>query len=180
LIQEQIMKRFAALCLVAPMLFLAGCDSTDSPTASTIDSTRYTFTAQLSPANEVPPVTNAESGGSGNVTITLIVAKDSNGNPSSASIDFDASFSGFPAGTTLTGAHIHPGAAGTTGGILVSTAIAAGEVTMPAGSGTLSKKSLTLTVEQANGLIANPAGFYFNIHTALNPGGAARGQLKAS
>jgi hypothetical protein len=34
-----------------------------------------------------------------------------------------------------------------------------------------------VTLDQAAGIIANPAGFYFNVHTALNPGGAVRGQL---
>ena len=26
-------------------------------------------------------------------------------------------------------------------------------------------------------IIANPASFYFNVHSTLNPGGVARGQL---
>jgi hypothetical protein len=30
-----------------------------------------------------------------------------------------------------------------------------------------------------NAIVANPAGFYFNVHTTLNPGGAVRGQLSA-
>jgi hypothetical protein len=29
----------------------------------------------------------------------------------------------------------------------------------------------------AQTIINNPAGYYFNIHTAANPGGVARGQL---
>jgi hypothetical protein len=36
---------------------------------------------------------------------------------------------------------------------------------------------VTLTVDQANAIMANPAGFYLNIHTAGNPNGVARGQL---
>ncbi len=34
-----------------------------------------------------------------------------------------------------------------------------------------------ITVEQAQNLVNNPAGFYFNVHTQLNGGGAIRGQL---
>jgi hypothetical protein len=30
-----------------------------------------------------------------------------------------------------------------------------------------------------NSIVANPAGFYFNVHTTLNPGGVVRGQLVA-
>jgi hypothetical protein len=29
----------------------------------------------------------------------------------------------------------------------------------------------------AQAIINNPAGYYFNVHTALTPGGAIRGQL---
>ena len=29
----------------------------------------------------------------------------------------------------------------------------------------------------AQQIIDNPNGYYFNVHTTLNPGGAARGQL---
>jgi hypothetical protein len=28
-----------------------------------------------------------------------------------------------------------------------------------------------------NAIINNPSGFYFNVHSTLNPGGVARGQL---
>jgi hypothetical protein len=34
-----------------------------------------------------------------------------------------------------------------------------------------------VAVTQADGLLANPSAFYFNIHTAANTGGVARGQL---
>jgi len=174
------MMRSLALVFGAAVL-LAGCSSSVTPTASTANTQKFTFTAQLSPANEVPtPVVGAEVNGSGSVTVVMFIAKDANGNSTSASIDFDATFSGFPPGTALTAAHIHPGAAGQSGNPLVSTTIASGEVTMPNGSGTLSKKALNVSVDNANAIVANPSGFYFNIHTATNPGGAARGQLKAS
>jgi hypothetical protein len=173
------MKRLALL-LAIPALFLAGCSKDEAPTGADPNTTKYTFTAHLLPANEVPPVTGAESTGSGDVTITMFVAKDSSGNASSASINFDATFSGFPPGTALTAAHIHPGVAGTNGSVLVSTSITAGEITFPAGSGSLSKQSLFVSADNANAIIANPSAYYFNIHTAANPGGVARGQLKAS
>ena len=34
-----------------------------------------------------------------------------------------------------------------------------------------------LSQTDATNIAANPAGFYFNVHTPLNPGGAVRGQL---
>jgi filamentous hemagglutinin family protein len=34
-----------------------------------------------------------------------------------------------------------------------------------------------VTQTEAQQIVANPAGYYFNVHTQLNPGGAVRGQL---
>ena len=84
---------------------------------------------------------------------------------------------GFPNGTALTKAHIHSGAAGANGGILVSVGLTDGEVRFATGAGSFSKTGIALTVDQANAILANPSGFYFNIHTASNPDGVARGQL---
>jgi hypothetical protein len=92
-------------------------------------------------------------------------------------MDVTVNVTGFPAGTALTQSHIHPGAAGANGGVLVSLGLSAGEVNFPTGSGSFSKQGITLTVDQANTILANPGGFYLNIHTAANPNGVARGQL---
>ena len=87
-------------------------------------------------------------------------------------------FTGFPAGTIVTLAHIHQAASGTNGGVVVNMVPAAGEVTMPNGSGSYVKSGFAVSpVDLANQIINNPAGFYFNCHTALNPGGVVRGQL---
>jgi hypothetical protein len=90
----------------------------------TIAASKNTFTAVLLPANEVPAVVGAEATGSGTATITLNLTKDSNGYVTAATVDFSVTVTGFPNGTSLTGAHIHGGAAGTNGGILVSTGLA--------------------------------------------------------
>jgi len=167
------MKRLAiAVSILA--LSISACAT--SPTAPTPDPAPK-FTATLLPTNEVPAVINADAGASGTMTITFNLTKDSAGNITAATVDFSGTYSGFPNGSALTASHIHTGAAGANGGVLVSTGITAGEVTFPAGSGTLNKTGITLTAAQANAIMGNPAGFYFNSHTALNPGGAVRGQL---
>jgi CHRD domain len=169
------MKRtLIALSMLA--LSAAACDDAATPTTPTADNT-IRFTATLSAANEVPPVTNAESAANGSMTITFNLTRDAAGTITAATAVFSGTFAGFPAGTALTAAHIHPGFAGVNGGFVVNTALAAGEITFPAGTGSLNKTVTGVTADVAAGIIANPAGFYFNAHTALNPGGAVRGQL---
>lgn len=164
-----------SLALIVFGLTLSACTD-DSPTSPSPASPSK-FTAALLPANEVPAIVGAEAAGSGTATITLNFTKDSNGYVTAATFDFSVTAAGFPNGTTLTGAHIHGGNAGTNGGVLVSLALAAGEVTFANGGGSFTKTGISVTVDQANAILANPSSFYFNIHTAANVGGVARGQL---
>jgi hypothetical protein len=138
---------------------------------------KTSFTAVLLPANEVPAIVGPEAAGVGTATITLNFGKDASGYAATATFDFAVTVTGFPNGTSLTGAHIHGGAPGINGNILVSLGLAAGDVTFPTGAGSFSRTGITVTVDQANAILANPGNFYFNIHTAANPDGVARGQL---
>ncbi len=123
-------------------------------------------------------LTNADATGSGTVTITMHNTKDAAGNITAATADFTVTLSGFPAGTTLTGAHIHPGAAGVAGGVIWNLRLAAGEIVLANGCGTFTKLAVTpADIATAQAVLNNPAGFYFNVHTTVNTGGAARGQL---
>jgi len=155
----------------------AGCGDNAVTTPSPALSAK--FTATLLPASEVPPVSGSEAGGSGTATLTFNLTRDSGGNTTAATMDVTVTATGFPPGTALTASHIHPGIAGVNGGVLVSLGLAPGEVTFASGGGSFTKQGLTMTVDQANSIMANPAGFYLNIHTAANPGGVARGQLTA-
>ena len=172
------MKMFSLVLVAGIALTVAGCGSSTaiSPTVVSLPSS-YTFTASLLPANEVPPVTNADASGSGTATITLSVTRDSANNITTASATFVVSMTGFPAGTSLTGAHIHQAGPGANAGVIVSTTLASGEVVLTNGSGSFTRSAINVPADVANNLIAGANGFYFNIHTALNPGGAARGQL---
>jgi len=170
------MKRCTSLlALIALGVTLSACD--DNGATAPSGTSTSTFTATLLPANEVPPITGSEAGGSGTATVTFNLTKDSADYVTAATMDVTGNVTGFPAGTALTASHIHPGAAGANGGVFVSLGLSAGEVTFPTGSGSFTKRGITLTVDQANTILANPGGFYFNIHTAANPNGVARGQL---
>jgi CHRD domain len=171
------MKRVAAIGIA---LTLAACGG-DSPTTPSNNTGPIVFTAQLSAGNEVPPVTNADANARGTATITFNVTRDpaTGAVTGGGSINFSVQLSGFPAGTAVRLAHIHPGAAGINGSPVVDTGLsAATAITLDAnGAGTLTFNNVAVNQTDATSIVANPAGFYFNAHTALNPGGAVRGQL---
>lgn len=159
------MKRLA-IAVTVLAIGAAGCGS-KSPAAP---STTTIFTVQLSALNEVPAITNAESTARGTAVITIDSVKNT--------IDFNVSLNSFPAGSVVNSAHIHPAPAGTNGGVLVSTGLPAGSVALTNGGGTFSLPQVTTSAANIAAILANPAGHYFNVHTALNGGGAIRGQLQ--
>jgi hypothetical protein len=170
------MKHFALLSVALGVL-VSACGSS-SPAAPTTP-TNPTFTATLLPSNENPAIVGAEASGRGDATVTLVVTKDAAGNVTAATGTFVVNLSGFPAGTPINIAHIHTGAACVNGGIVMNSGLTAGTVfTNAAGAATLTATNLSFTsVDIANQVLANPALFYFNVHSTLNPGGVARGQL---
>jgi len=66
-----------------------------------------------------------------------------------------------------TAAHIHKGAAGK-----------AGPVVVPFGAKYKARGCTRTTQAVADAVIAKPGGYYVNVHTKKNPAGAIRGQLK--
>ena len=160
------MNRWLVIAL-AMCVFGAGCgDDNDSVGPS---SPALVFSALLSPANEVPPVTNSESSGRGAAQITF----------SGSTAHFYFSLTGFPADTRIVGAHIHPGAAGVNGPVALGTPITAAAPVPLENNGAI-EYTATVAVDPAfvQQIVNNPAGFYFNVHSPLNPGGFTRGQLQ--
>ena len=172
------MKRFVMLALV--LMFAISCD--DSPTTPS-DPNVARFTAILLPGNEVPAVTNADAAASGTMQLTMTVTRDAANAITGATYDFTINVTGFPAGTTLTGAHIHAAPAGSNSGVVVGLPLTATDVALATGQSTITKTGLASTsatvpaATVASGIFNNPAGNYFNVHTTLNGGGAIRGQL---
>ncbi|HTH03212.1 MAG TPA: CHRD domain-containing protein [Vicinamibacterales bacterium] len=168
------MKRYV---LVAVAILAAACGS--SSPSSPSQATQVVFTAALSPANEVPPITNADQSGSGSGTFRMDLTRDGSGAITAAKATFVFSLSSFPANSQLILTHIHTGAAGINGSPIVNSGLsAATAVAMPNGSlvnQTFSNIDVTPTNAQL--IIDNPSGYYFNVHTTLSPGGAARAQL---
>jgi hypothetical protein len=128
-------------------------------------------------SNEVPAITNAESSVAGSATIILRVTKNSAGSITAATADFSVQTAGYPAGAAVTSAHIHPGATGATGPVLVPVGITASDAPISGGACSFTKNGVTITNEQASAIVAAPSQYYFNVHTTTNTGGVVRGQL---
>jgi len=173
------MKRFALLALV--LVFGISCD--DSPTSPSSNPNVRRFTAILLPSNEVPAITNADASASGTMQLTMTVTRDTANNITGATYDFVVNITGFPANTTLTGAHIHTAPAGQNSGVVVGLPLTASDVAVPTGQATITKTGLSSTsatvtpAAVAQSVFDNPTGNYFNVHTTINTGGAIRGQL---
>jgi len=172
------MKKLVILACVSG-LAAAGCSS-DTPTAPTGPTTTNTvFNVALSSANEVPPIANAEAGATGTAVITFHVTKDVGGTITASTVDFTVTMANFPAGSTARLAHIHTGAAGVAGPVLIDTGLSpSAPIAMPAGTGSFSLAGVTVSAENTNSILANPAGYYLNVHSVLNGSGVIRGQLK--
>jgi hypothetical protein len=163
------------------VLLAAGCSSNSSssspsnPNGPGVSTVR--FTATLAPAQETPPIQNAESTGSGTSTMDFTITRDASSAISNATVNFQVNMSGFPASTVVTIAHIHTGATNVSGPILISTTVNPGEVVLSGGAGNFSRVAVPVKSTDMEAILANPAGFYFNVHTSLNPAGVMRGQL---
>ncbi len=144
----------AVLFAVAVLAALAAA----TPAAATGDATKCAAYAVLKPGNEVPPTTSKTLG--------------------AAAIHIDGTTLSFavtianPKRETFVAGHIHVGAAGVNGPVVV-----------PLFSGSNDRKlfvqaaRITIDAEDAEAICANLAGHYVNYHTTDFPGGALRGQL---
>lgn len=151
-----------------------------SPSPSPTPVAKVVFTADLKPSNEVPPIANAESSCTGTGTFTLDLTRDSAGKVSSATAAFEAKVSGCPSGTALNIMHIHDAPAGVNAGVKVNSGLAAGQLTLTAGAGSITKTGIAVDGALVQAILDKPDGYYYNIHSTLNPGGVLRGQLKKS
>lgn len=168
------MKRLAFVPMLL-LVFAAGCED-DPPTEPT--PLTPTFTMALLPSNEPSLPDSTESVCRGNVTIRFNVTRDSAQAITAANADFSATINSCPSSTVIRIAHIHRGPANVNGDIVVNTGLTQGEVTLVGGAGSFTKNNVAITpLSLAQEIMDNPAAFYFNIHSATNPGGVLRAQM---
>src|SRR5262252_1692013 len=110
------MKKYLAEAVVVCAVIAAAILS-----PSTAKANQLKFSANLSPANEVPAVMT-EGSASGNVMVTLSVTTDYYG-MLTASAQFDINLSNFPANHNVVLAHIHQGTAGMNGPVVCDTGL---------------------------------------------------------
>jgi hypothetical protein len=177
------MKGLSIFALATSVLAL-GCggeksSSSGSPAGPSGGPSDTTYTLALSPANENPPVTGPDANISATARITISAVKDGSGNVTSATASFQVNGTGFPAGTTITGAHIHAGGSAVNGGIVCNTGITSADMPISNGTGTATRNGVAIGSDIAQALLKNPENFYFNLHTANSPDGAVRSQIAA-
>jgi CHRD domain len=169
------MRRLAIFSVLLAM-GAAGCGSGSSQNPS---QQPIVFTADLKASNERPnPVSNAESTATGTATITFSVPRDGSGNITGGGTwNVQAVLNGLQPTSSIILSHIHTGTADVAGGVFVNTGLTAANAIPVNVSGTVNFQGVPISQSEAQTIVANPAGFYFNMHTPLNPGGVVRGQL---
>ncbi len=145
-------RSFSLMGLVMAVVFLAAASASFAAPSRAVTQ----LTAALKGSNETK---GGEANGTGDATLSIDSAANS------------ISFTIKVAGATLpmTAGHIHEGAAGV-----------AGPVVQPLGAPDASGMvtgTVTSTADLIQKILANPAGYYVNVHNAPYPGGALRGQL---
>ncbi|HSB09823.1 MAG TPA: CHRD domain-containing protein [Blastocatellia bacterium] len=129
------------------------------------------FTAQMFASLEVAPVVVAgpDVNAFGNVQVVL----DTTAN--TASFVWSVNNVGAP---SIILSHIHEGASGVNGPVRIDSGISpASPIPVVNGAASFSKAGIVASAAQIQAIIANPGGFYFNVHSSLSPGGVCRGQL---
>lgn len=148
-----IRRLLAVLALAAAVALLVA-----APGGAQTTATKCTAVAVLKPGNEVPPTASRATGAAlvhidgTRVSFTVVIFN--------------------PGRETFVAGHIHTGAAGVNGPVVV-----------PLFSGSSNRllftqfETVETTAEIAARICGDPAGHYVNYHTERFPGGALRGQL---
>ncbi len=143
--------------------FVIGLLALSAPIALAADPPEPAYGGALDGAQEVPPVVTAASGAA-----TVVISADE------STIWYVVEYSGLSG--ALAAAHIHTGAAGANGGVILPLAASASPMvgTLTAADFTPSG-SITTFAEAVAAIRAGDT--YINLHTAANPGGELRGQV---
>jgi hypothetical protein len=157
----------AALVAVVALVVVGGATAKKPSLSAT-----PVFKLNLRPNQEVPPIKDLKARAVGNVTFDL--ERSAAGAITSGDVVFYVNYS-FPSSVTITGLHIHQAAKGVNGSIVVDSGLASFTDADGGGNVTLVVTGTSPATLQA--ILDGPRGYYVNLHTSVNPGGALREQL---
>jgi len=151
----------AALTLLAGGLWAGSVAAQPNPRA-------FTFTVPMTGNQEVtptcaPPNVCGDPDATGTAVLRLF--------PGHKTVCYDLTWAGIDG--TVQAAHIHIGPRGVAGPIVVGLFMGESFSGTDSDSGCVSADSRTIAR-----IIANPAGYYVNVHSSVYPAGAIRGQLQ--
>ena len=133
------------------------------------------FKLHLKPSQEVPAIKKLKADAVGSVTFDL--TRNAAGAITSGEVIFYFNYK-FPGPVTISGLHIHQGAKGANGGIVVDSGAAESDAD---GEGNLTKivSATPATLLTLQAILDNPRNYYVNLHTTTpdHPGGALREQM---
>jgi uncharacterized protein (TIGR03437 family) len=136
----------------------------------------------MSPGNEVPAVTNTSA--SGVSQAIAIGTRDAGGNWTSGEVYLTTTYTNLTDPANITGFHIHAGAAGVAGPVVIPSALPANMRPDPTGTGVVGPIQTEISLTNAQqvaaftALFTNPGTTYMNIHNTTNPSGFMRAQLR--
>ena len=132
------------------------------------------FHLHLTPGQVVPHISGLHAEATGNLTLDL--TRDAVGTVISGNVVFYVNYR-FPGSVTITGLALHQGARGTNGPVVVDAAV--GSITDTDGRGNLTKVVSGASATLLQAILTNPHGYYVDVTTSANTGGALRDQLNS-
>lgn len=174
------MKSLGILAVVLALSGVGCSNDSDNPVSP---SGLVTLVSQMSASQEVPAANPPETAAAGTATITMT---PTTGGAYSASFTFQIGglvrAGVLPApldnGSVIVAGHIHVAPAGVAGPVVVPLPISqAAPLVSPTGSILIQFSNITVPADIAAAILANPAGYYLNLHSAINAAGVVRGQL---
>jgi hypothetical protein len=167
------MRKIGRVAMFLTVLSVVACDRPNRPTPNPDQ-----LGAALLPSNVIPPVVNTEAQGTGTASVGVVAVRDGSGSITSATVDVQLTFAGFPPNTNPTDAHIHRGEVGIEGAVEIDLQLVPGQVTLTSGAGSFLKQGLLVSPSLAQELLTNPGAFYVDVHSVRNVPGMLRGQLQ--
>jgi hypothetical protein len=150
-----------------------GADAKKPPKGKPTSSATPVFKLRLKPSQEVPAIKGLRADAVGSVTFDL--TRNSSGAITSGEVIFYFNYA-FPGSVTISGLHIHQGAKGANGGIVVDSTT--NEPADADGVGNLTKV-VAAAPATLQAILDSPRAYYVNLHTTTpaHPAGALRAQL---